>query len=161
MLLYNPWLLRWQSVCLQCGRPGFYPWVRKIPWERKWQPISVLLPGKSRGQRILVGYSPWGCKESDMTERLHFHFIQCLYFSFTYFILYGTLCRALGLCSSLYEATRSGFHCLSSPHLLLFISSVKLSACSPSRITTPSPLSGGRRLQLLSVLGPLFSRGPD
>ena len=34
----------------------------------------VLLPGKFHGQRSLVGYSPWGCKESDTTERLHFHF---------------------------------------------------------------------------------------
>ena len=113
MLLYNPWCLRWQSVCLQCGRPGFNPWVGKIPWERKWQPTPVLLPGKSRGRRILEGYSPWGCKESDMTEWLHFHFLQCLYFSFTYFTLYGTLSRTPGLSSSLYEATRSGFHCLS------------------------------------------------
>ena len=37
-------------------------------------PHSVLLPGKSRGQRSLVGRSPWGCEESDTTERLHFHF---------------------------------------------------------------------------------------
>ena len=36
--------------------------------------ISVLLPGKSHGQRSLVGCSPWGREESDMTERLHFHF---------------------------------------------------------------------------------------
>ena len=42
-------------------------------WRRKWQPTPVLLPGKSHGQRSPVGYSPWGCKESDMTERLHFH----------------------------------------------------------------------------------------
>jgi len=35
---------------------------------RKWQPIPVFLPGKSHGQRSLVGYSPWGCKESGMTE---------------------------------------------------------------------------------------------
>ena len=60
--------------CLQCGRPGFDLWVRKIPWRRKWQPTPVLLPGKSHGQRSLVGYSPWGRKESDTTERLHFHF---------------------------------------------------------------------------------------
>ena len=46
----------------------------KIPWRRKRQPTPVLLPGKSHGQRSLVGYSPWGCKESDTTERLHFHF---------------------------------------------------------------------------------------
>ena len=39
---------------------------------RKWQSTPVLLPGKSHGQRNLVGYSPWGRKESDMTERLHF-----------------------------------------------------------------------------------------
>ena len=44
------------------------------PWRRKWQPPPVFLPGKSHGRRKLVGYSPWGCKELDMTERLHFHF---------------------------------------------------------------------------------------
>ena len=38
------------------------------PWRRKWQPAPVFLPGKSRGQRSLVGYSPWGHKELDMTE---------------------------------------------------------------------------------------------
>ena len=41
------------------------------PWRRKWQSIPVLLPGKSHGERSLVGYSPWGRKESDKTERLH------------------------------------------------------------------------------------------
>ena len=51
------------------GRPGYNPWVRKIPWRRKWQPTPVL--GKSHGWRSLVGYSPWGYKESDTTERLH------------------------------------------------------------------------------------------
>ena len=48
----------------------FDPWVGKIPWRRKWQPTPVFCPGKSHGQRSLVGYSPWGPKESDMTERL-------------------------------------------------------------------------------------------
>ena len=43
-------------------------------WRRKWEPTPVLLPGKSRGWRSLIGYSPWGQKESDTTERLHFHF---------------------------------------------------------------------------------------
>ena len=69
-----PWWLRGSSVCLRYGRPGFDPWVRKIPWRSKWQPTPVFLPGESHGQRSLVGYSPRGCKESDMTERLHFHF---------------------------------------------------------------------------------------
>ena len=41
-------------------------------WRRKWQPTPAFLPGKSQGLRILVGYSPWGCKGSDTTERLHF-----------------------------------------------------------------------------------------
>ena len=49
-------------------RHGFDPWVRKMPWRRAWQPTSVFLPGKFHGQRSLVGYSPWGLKESDTTE---------------------------------------------------------------------------------------------
>ena len=51
-------------------RPGFDPWVRKIPWRREWQPTPVFLPGESHGQRSRVGYRPWGCKESETTERL-------------------------------------------------------------------------------------------
>ena len=51
-----------------CKRHGFDPWVKKIPWRRKWQPMPVFLPGESQGQRSLVGYSPWGCKELDTTE---------------------------------------------------------------------------------------------
>ena len=74
--IWLPWWLRGLSICLQCRRPGFDPWVGKIPWRRKWQPPPVLLPGKSHGRRSLVGYSPWGCKESDMTERLHCHFVR-------------------------------------------------------------------------------------
>ena len=46
----------------------FDPWVRKISWSRKWHPTPVFLPGKSRGQRSLVGHSPWGHRESDTTE---------------------------------------------------------------------------------------------
>ena len=45
-------------------------WVGKIPWIRKQQSTPVFLLGKSHRQRSLVGYSPWDCKESDMTERL-------------------------------------------------------------------------------------------
>ena len=48
-------------------------------WRRQWQPTPVLLPGKSHGQRSLVGCSPWGHEESDTTERLHFHFsLSCV-----------------------------------------------------------------------------------
>ena len=49
-------------------RHRFDPWVRNIPWRRKWQATPVCLPGESHGQRSLVGYSPWGCKESDTTD---------------------------------------------------------------------------------------------
>ena len=41
---------------------GFDPWVGKIPWSKKWQPTPIFLPGKSHGQRSLVGYSPGGTK---------------------------------------------------------------------------------------------------
>ena len=53
-------------------RPRFDHWVRKIPWRREGQHTPVFLPGEFQGQRSLVGYSPWGCKESDTTEQLHF-----------------------------------------------------------------------------------------
>ena len=49
-------------------RPGFNPWVRKIPWRRADNP--VFLPGEFHGQRSLVGYSPQSHKESDTTEGL-------------------------------------------------------------------------------------------
>ena len=57
------WLSGKESAC-QCRRPGFDPWVGKIPWRRKWQPTPVFLPGESHGQRRLAGYSPWGCKRA-------------------------------------------------------------------------------------------------
>ena len=53
----------------------FDPWARQIPWRREWQPTPVL-PGKSHEQRSLVGYSPWGCKGSDMAEQLNHH-LEC------------------------------------------------------------------------------------
>ena len=55
---------------LHCRWPGFDPRVGKIPWRRKWQPTPEFLPGEFHGQRTLVGYSPWGHKESGMTELL-------------------------------------------------------------------------------------------
>ena len=48
----------------QCRSCEFDSRVRKIPWRRKQPPTPVFLPGKSHGQRSLVGYSPWGCKET-------------------------------------------------------------------------------------------------
>ena len=59
----------WQ--CRRCKRHGFDPWVRKIPWSRKWQPAPVFWPGKFHGQRCLVSYSPWGGKHSHKTKHVH------------------------------------------------------------------------------------------
>ena len=56
--------------CRRHRRHRFDPWVGKIPWRRTWQPIPVFLPGKFHGRGSLVGYSPWGHKESDMIELL-------------------------------------------------------------------------------------------
>ena len=56
--------------CGRCKSLRFDPWVRKILWRRKWQPALVFLPGKFHGQRSLLGYSPWGHKESDIIEWL-------------------------------------------------------------------------------------------
>ena len=53
--------------------PIFVECVDELIWYRKRQPTPVSLPGKLHGQRILAGYSPWVCKESDMTERLSIH----------------------------------------------------------------------------------------
>ena len=62
-----PWWRPCKEPACQCRRHGFYPWVRKIPWRRKWSPTPVFFPGKSHKQRSLVGYSPWNHKESEMT----------------------------------------------------------------------------------------------
>ena len=59
-----------ESDC-QWRRPGFNPWVRDIPWRRKWWPISIFLPGEPHGQRSLVGYNPWGRKGLDTAEQLN------------------------------------------------------------------------------------------
>ena len=56
------------KIHVQSRRWEFNPWVRKIPWRRVWQSTPIFLPGESHGQGSLVGYSPWGQKESDMTE---------------------------------------------------------------------------------------------
>ena len=54
---------------LQFRRPGFDPWVGKIPGRRGWLLTPVFLLGELHGQRSLTGHSPWGRKELDMTEQ--------------------------------------------------------------------------------------------
>ena len=63
------WLSGKESVC-RCRRCRFHLWVRMIPWRRKWQPTPGILAWKSPWTDEPGGYSPWGCKELDMTERL-------------------------------------------------------------------------------------------
>ena len=58
--LWASLVTRYYKICLQCRRHGFSLWVRKIPWRRKWQLTPVFLPGKSHGQRSLVGYKVHG-----------------------------------------------------------------------------------------------------
>ena len=53
-----PWWFCGKESACQCRRCGFNPWVRKIPWRRKWHSTPVFLPGESHGHRSLVGYSP-------------------------------------------------------------------------------------------------------
>ena len=104
--LYNWWYLRKQTLlkeptCIRTYRKSFCfnIFLQKLScskrgevsinilfsqefgrrWRRQWHPTPVLLPGKSHGQRSLVGCSPWGREESDTTERLHFHFsLSCI-----------------------------------------------------------------------------------
>ena len=60
-----------KKMCQQCRRPGFDPWVGKIPWRRAWQLTPVFLPGESHGQRSLVGYSPWGAELDTIKQSTH------------------------------------------------------------------------------------------
>ena len=81
-------MYNWASLVAQMVKNLPAMWeiqVQSLGWEdpleKKWQPTPVFLPGEFHGQRRLVGYSPWGRKESDMTEQL------TLSFSLSYYIL--------------------------------------------------------------------------
>ena len=58
------------SQCRRHKRLGFYPWVRKITWSRKWQPTPVFLPVESHGQKEAGGLQSIGLQESDTTEAI-------------------------------------------------------------------------------------------
>ena len=62
-----------ESAC-NVGDPGLIPGSGRFPWRREWQPTPVFLPGEFHGQMSLAGYSPWGHKELDTTERLTLFF---------------------------------------------------------------------------------------
>ena len=80
-ILGLPWWLRWYRICLQCGKPGFNPWVGKIPWRRAWQPTPVFLPGESPWTQESSGLQSmgsqrvkhdWATKHNDKMTRLKF-----------------------------------------------------------------------------------------
>ena len=72
-----PWWLRWWRICPKWGRPGFDPWVGKIPWRKAWQSTPVFLPGESPWTQEPGGHRPRGCKESDMTKHKHREMALC------------------------------------------------------------------------------------
>ena len=132
------WLRR-ESICLQCGRPRFNPWVGKIPWRRKGQPTPVLFPGKPHGQRSLVGYSPWGCKELDTTEQLYFHFSLSLglihwrtwgFSNIDYWILFNHI----QVQSSCFEALQQQFNCHLTTQKIAFDIDLQVCQCPASAV---------------------------
>ena len=77
IIIVSP-LTIWASLVAQMVKnlPRFDPWIRKIPWRRAWPSTPVSLPREFHGQRSLVGYSPWGHKESDATFTFHTTLLQ-------------------------------------------------------------------------------------
>ena len=101
--------------CRRHKRRGFKPWVGKIPWRRAWQSVPIFLPGETHGQRSLVGYSPRGHKELEMTE----HALTILLASLT------TSCdnqeclqTLLNACPSEGKIAPVENHCHTSPYLI-------------------------------------------
>ena len=125
-----PLWLSWYRILLQCGRPGFNPWVRKISWRRKWQHTPVFLPGKSHGWRSLVGYSPWGRKELDTTESLHFTSLRILVISPSKLLTLGSTPSSLSTVPS-YNST---------PHLLLSQKPSTSDVIVPASVRSSYPL---------------------
>ena len=80
----------WQRVCLQCERPGFDPWVGKIPWRRERLPTPVFWPGEFQGL-----YSPRGHKESDINERLSLFHFECIIYVHVVVVLVTKSCPTL------------------------------------------------------------------
>ena len=74
VMVREAWRAAIHGVAKSRTRLSYWTELKTLFWRRQWQPTPVLLPGNSHGRRSLVGCSPWGRKESDTTEWLHFHF---------------------------------------------------------------------------------------
>ena len=106
-ILGFPWWHRWQRIHLHWGRPGFDPWVRKIPWRRLWQPIPVFLPGESPwtekpgGLQYMglqrVGHN-WGTNTFFNIVESYLSFCDWLAFMPDYFIMYINYIVCLCFC---------------------------------------------------------------
>ena len=115
-----PWWLRWKRTCQQGRRPRFNPWIGKILWRWEWPPTPVFL-GESHGQRSLVGYSPCGHRESDMTEQLTLLTISLIYIYIYIYIYIRTLIK---------EKSRTiCFHILFNPMHIFKTKSHSLGSC--------------------------------
>ena len=84
-----------ESTCQEMQETWVWSVGQEDPLEKEVATHPVLLPGKSRGQRILVGYSPWGCKESDTTEQLSAHTVYAIHMPGHALILYFITLRHL------------------------------------------------------------------
>ena len=88
-----PWSLSGKESTCQCRRHkrcGFDPWVGKINCRRKWQPTPVFLPGRSHGQKSLMGYSSWGHKRAghNLVTRHWQHIFPYRTFSVDWYVIY-------------------------------------------------------------------------
>jgi len=122
------------------------PWVGKIPWRRKWQPTPVFLPGKSHEQRSLVGYIPWGRRESNTTEQLHF-------LSFFHIYWVHTLWSISSVQSSVVSYLWDPMDC-STPGIPVHHQVPSSNSCPSSQWCHPNHLIIYRRLLLLPSIFP-------
>ena len=81
MMFSVPFTFKWASLVAQMIKNPLAMWETRVPslgwedlWRRDWLPTPIFLPREYHGQRTLVGYSQWGHKQSDTTERLSLHF---------------------------------------------------------------------------------------
>ena len=90
---FQVWKCDCECIC-HASKTSLFSYFRSLgredPWRRKWRPTPVLLPGKYHGQRSLVGYSPWGLKESDTTEPHHFFTLFLSYCVSTWWLQLNT-----------------------------------------------------------------------
>ena len=81
-----------ESAC-NAGDPSSIPGSGRFSWRREWQPTPVFLPGEFPGQRIMAGYSPWGPKELDTSERLTLSLFHFLIIEHSYKYIHCSTCK--------------------------------------------------------------------